>query len=82
MEEALKKSVATRTPYILEYRILRADGEISWVYEKGQAVCCEGEEARGRQEGQGEIEEFLSGVVSSVSPIAKFLCVRLSISTE
>ncbi|MCC3587262.1 PAS domain S-box protein [Microcoleus sp. PH2017_30_WIL_O_A] len=74
MEEALIKSVATRTPYILEYRILRADGEISWVYEKGQAVCGEGDEARERKEGQGEIEEFLSGVVSSVSPIANSLC--------
>jgi two-component system NtrC family sensor kinase len=74
MEEALKKSVATRTPYILEYRILRADGEISWVYEKGQAFYCEIEEARGKKEGQGEIEELLSAVVSPISPIANSLC--------
>ncbi|MEG4804856.1 PAS domain S-box protein [Microcoleus sp. ARI1-B5] len=71
VDAAVLKSVATRTPYILEYRIVRADGEITWVYEKGQAVCCEADEARGKQEGQGEIEELLSAVVS---PIANSLC--------
>jgi len=67
VDATVKKSVATRTPYILEYRIVRADGEISWVYEKGKAVCCEAEEARGKQEGQGEIEGFLSAVVSPIA---------------
>ncbi|MEG3899132.1 MULTISPECIES: PAS domain S-box protein [unclassified Microcoleus] len=69
VDAAVKQSVATRTPYILEYRIVRADGEISWVYEKGQAVGCEADDA-GRQ---GEIEGFLSAVVSPVSPIANSL---------
>ncbi|MEG4234924.1 PAS domain S-box protein [Microcoleus sp. Pol11C3] len=73
VDATVKKSVATRTSYILEYRIVRADGEISWVYEKGKAVCCEAEEARGKQEGQGEIEGFLSAVVSPVAPIANSL---------
>ena len=73
VDAVVKKSVETRTPYILEYRIVRADGGISWVYEKGKAVCCEAEEARGKQEGQGEIEGFLSAVVSPVSPIANSL---------
>ncbi|MEG4326980.1 PAS domain S-box protein, partial [Microcoleus sp. herbarium5] len=77
VDATVKKSVATRTSYILEYRIVRADGEISWVYEKGKAVCCEAEEARGKQEGQEELEDFLSAVVSPVSPvspIANSLC--------
>jgi two-component system NtrC family sensor kinase len=74
VDATVKKSIATRTPYILEYRIVRADGEIRWVYEKGKAVCCEADEARGRQEGQGEIEGFLSAVVSPVSPVANSLC--------
>ncbi|MEG4345931.1 PAS domain S-box protein [Microcoleus sp. A003_D6] len=73
VDAAVKKSVATRTPYILEYRIVRADGEISWVYEKGQAVCCEAQEGRGRQEIEGEIEGFLAARVSPVSPIANSL---------
>lgn len=71
VDAAVKKSVESKTPYILEYRIVRADGRISWVYEKGKAICYEADEARGRQEGQGEIEGFLSPVVS---PIANSLC--------
>ncbi|MEG4167484.1 MULTISPECIES: PAS domain S-box protein [unclassified Microcoleus] len=70
VDGVVKKSVETQAPYILEYRIVRADGEISWVYEKGKAVCVEAEEDRGRQEGQGEIEGFLSAVVSPISPIS------------
>lgn len=41
VEMAVKKSVEARNPYIVEYRIIRADGEIRWVYEKGQAVYCQ-----------------------------------------
>lgn len=47
VETVVKKSVEARNPYILEYRILRADGGISWVYEKGQAVCDDAEEGQG-----------------------------------
>ncbi len=39
MEAALVRSVTAKIPYILEYRIVRADGKISWVYEGGQAVA-------------------------------------------
>ena len=74
VEGALKKSVISRTPYIVEYRILRADGEISWVYEKGQAVGSDGDEVRGKQEEQAEIEEFLSAVISAISPLENSLC--------
>ncbi|MGL5064018.1 MAG: PAS domain-containing sensor histidine kinase, partial [Microcoleus sp.] len=38
VEAAIRKSVAAREPYILEYRILRADGSMRWVYEKGRSV--------------------------------------------
>ncbi len=69
VDAAVKKSVATGTPYILEYRIVRADGAISWVYEKGQAVGCEAQESRVRQERQGEREEFLAARVSPISPV-------------
>ncbi|MEG4288533.1 PAS domain S-box protein [Microcoleus sp. C2C3] len=69
VDAAVKKSVATGTPYILEYRIVRADGEIRWVYEKGRAVGCEAEESRVRQERQGEIEGFLAARVSPISPV-------------
>lgn len=69
VDAAVKKSVATGTPYILEYRIVRADGEIRWVYEKGQAVGCEAQEGRVRQERQGEREGFLAARVSPISPV-------------
>jgi two-component system NtrC family sensor kinase len=69
VDAAVKKSVATRTPYILEYRIVRADGEIRWVYEKGQAVGCETQEGIVRQERQGEIEGFLAPRVSPIKPV-------------
>ena len=69
VDAAVKKSVATGTPYILEYRIVRADGGIRWVYEKGQAVGSDAQESRVRQERQGEIEGFLAARVSPISPV-------------
>jgi len=69
VDAAVKKSVATGTPYILEYRSVRADGAISWVYEKGQAVGCEAQESRVRQERQGEREGFLAARVSPINPV-------------
>ena len=38
VEAVLIRSVTAKIPYILEYRIVRADGGISWVYEGGQAI--------------------------------------------
>ncbi len=43
VEIGVRKSLEARQPYILEYRILAADGSLKWVYEKGQAVYGEGE---------------------------------------
>lgn len=38
VEQVVAKSVAQRQPYVLEYRIIRRDGSVRWVYEKGQGV--------------------------------------------
>lgn len=38
VEAAVHEGVAARKPFIVEYRILHADGRIRWVYEKGQGV--------------------------------------------
>jgi diguanylate cyclase (GGDEF)-like protein/PAS domain S-box-containing protein len=38
VEDAVDDALARREPFILEYRIVRADGGIAWVYEKGQGV--------------------------------------------
>ena len=37
-------AIATKTPYILEYRMIHADGSIRWVYDKGQGVFADNEE--------------------------------------
>jgi PAS domain S-box-containing protein len=34
----VQEAVSKREPYIIEYRIVRSDGQIRWVYEKGQGV--------------------------------------------
>jgi diguanylate cyclase (GGDEF)-like protein/PAS domain S-box-containing protein len=38
VEEIVGEAVARAEPFILEYRIVGADGGIRWVYEKGQGV--------------------------------------------
>jgi diguanylate cyclase (GGDEF)-like protein/PAS domain S-box-containing protein len=38
VEDAVDDALQRREPFILEYRIMRSDGGIAWVYEKGQGV--------------------------------------------
>lgn len=38
VEQVVAECVALRKPYVLEYRLVGKDGNIRWVYEKGQAV--------------------------------------------
>src|SRR5215210_1705118 len=38
VEDGVDDALQRREPFILEYRIVRADGGIAWVYEKGQGV--------------------------------------------
>ncbi|WP_158535073.1 PAS domain S-box protein [Acaryochloris thomasi] len=35
---SIEQALQDRQPYVLQYRIRHADGEIHWVYEKGQGV--------------------------------------------
>ncbi|MDD5728091.1 MAG: PAS domain S-box protein [Victivallales bacterium] len=38
VEEAVSKGVEANKPYEMEYRIIKKNGEIAWVYEKGQKI--------------------------------------------
>ena len=38
VEDSIWQSISTKQPYVTEYRIVRGDGKITWVYDKGQAI--------------------------------------------
>lgn len=38
LQQIIHKAVGCHSPYIVEYRIIRADNSIRWVYEKGQGI--------------------------------------------
>jgi len=44
VEQAVVQSISTKKPYIVEYRIVRADSSIAWVYDKGQVIFTESQE--------------------------------------
>lgn len=52
----VRQSVRARRPYVMEYRLLHADGSIRWVYEKGQGICSK----------SGKVL-FLEGVIFDIS---------------
>ncbi|MCG7922654.1 MAG: EAL domain-containing protein [Candidatus Thiodiazotropha lotti] len=38
VENEVSKAVEQRTPFTLEYRIIKKDGEVRWVFEQGRAI--------------------------------------------
>lgn len=38
VEDSIWQSISAKQPYVTEYRIVRGDGKITWVYDKGQAI--------------------------------------------
>ncbi|MEW6492678.1 MAG: PAS domain S-box protein [Cyanobacteriota bacterium] len=41
VNRVVNEGVESNQPYIIEYRIIRADGSTAWVYEKGQGIFAE-----------------------------------------
>ncbi len=56
ISKAAEKAIKNRTTYSFEYRIVRANGEIRWVYEKGQPIFDE----------NGELQ-FFDGVIIDIT---------------
>ncbi|HEY9646004.1 MAG TPA: PAS domain S-box protein [Chroococcidiopsis sp.] len=44
--QSVEAAIREKRPYMIEYRLIRADGSICWVYEKGQAVLGDDDEVQ------------------------------------
>lgn len=69
VNEAIRKGVDTNKPYEMEYRIIKKNGKIAWVYEKGQKVCTEDDTI------------WLNGIIFDITE-RKQLQLALDIATE
>ncbi|MCY2925892.1 MAG: PAS domain-containing protein, partial [Planctomycetota bacterium] len=47
VEESVARGVQARRPFMIEYRLVHADGSIRWVYERGQGVFADAGELAG-----------------------------------
>ena len=69
VEEAIRKGVEANKPYEMEYRIIRKDGQIIWVFEKGQRVY------------NDENKMWLNGIIFDITE-RKQTSVALDIATQ
>jgi two-component system NtrC family sensor kinase len=65
VEQAVSQSVRVKQPYVIEYRIVRADGRIAWVYDKGQGIFRENNENETQQRQVQPIE--MDGVILDIT---------------
>jgi len=62
LEQVVWQSVRAKQPYVIEYRIVRADGSLAWVYDKGQGIFSENE--------SGQLQELplqINGVILDIT---------------
>ncbi|MEP0885676.1 PAS domain S-box protein [Trichocoleus sp. ST-U3] len=62
VEQAVRQGMQAKQPYVIEYRIVRADGSLVWVYDKGKGIFSE--------KGEGEPQELplqIDGVILDIS---------------
>jgi len=65
VEQAVWQSVSAKQPYVIEYRIVRADGRIAWVYDKGQGIFSENND-NDTQQRQGQPLQ-MDGVILDIT---------------
>ncbi len=59
---AIDAGIAGNRPFIVEYRVIDIDGNIHWVYEKGQ-----GAPAESRTSGEADSEVWLDGAIFDIT---------------
>ncbi|HEY9672675.1 MAG TPA: PAS domain S-box protein [Waterburya sp.] len=85
IEQIIEQSISTKQPYVIEYRIVRANGSILWVYDKGQAIWSENQEGfwldgvildiTDRKQAEDDLrytQAFLNSIVENL-PLAVFI---------
>jgi PAS domain S-box-containing protein len=85
VEQAIRQNINAKQPYVIEYRILRANGSIVWVYDKGQGILDDKKEIvwldgvildiTERKQAEADLhytQAFLSSVVENL-PMAVFI---------
>jgi PAS domain S-box-containing protein len=87
VEQLIWQSAIAKQPYVLEYRIIRADGHITWVYDKGQCLLGENKaeqplqfdgvilDITDRKQAEAELQctqAFLNSVVENL-PVGVFI---------
>jgi len=65
VEQAVWQGVSAKQPYVIEYRIVRADGRIAWVYDKGQAIFSENNDNETQQ--QQRLPLQIDGVILDIT---------------
>ncbi|HEY9665397.1 MAG TPA: PAS domain S-box protein, partial [Coleofasciculaceae cyanobacterium] len=71
VERAVHKGVEAKQPYVIEYRVIRADGSIRWVYEKGQGLF-----------DQGGNLLYLDGAIFDISDAYRQAALRKQVEAE
>ncbi|MCK4983721.1 MAG: PAS domain S-box protein, partial [Victivallaceae bacterium] len=69
VDQAVEEGVLNNKPYEIEYRIIRKDGDIAWVYEKGQKVSSR------------DNKTWLNGIIFDITE-HKQIAIALDMATE
>ena len=85
IEQVIEQSISTKQPYVIEYRIVRANGSIVWVYDKGQGIWSENGEVLSldgvilditdRKQAEDDLrytQAFLNSIIENL-PLAVFI---------